>query len=225
MSFPLKDRAVGGYTFGEPTFYNAHHIGVDYHAPEDTPLYAPFAGVIQEAFSGIEGGKTIWFKPDHDNVIIRFLHLDRFLVKKGDRVEEGAEIALTGNTGKLTTGPHLHLDTSRGSVNLSWPGNFVDPEQYAWDTVTPPQEPIPVPIIFWVTVDAPAGSANFRKEPSLSGAVMVTYKNGEQIECSDTVDGEEVTVHNPDGSPRTSNKWYQSKKHGWYIAAVVSKHN
>lgn len=217
MSFPLQERVISGYRFGSMTFYTPHHLGVDYRA-NFVPLFAPFRGLVIYAFNGPEGGKTIWFKPDHDSVIMRFMHLSEFNCKGGDRVEQGQQIAVTGNTGKYTTGPHLHLDISRGSFVLKWPGNFIDPDRYNWDW-TPPvvPEPMPVPIKFWVTTRV---KANFRKEPTTKSEVMITYPAGTRVECIETVDGEVVTV---DGE--TSGKWYKSKRNGWYISATVAIHN
>ena len=42
---------------------------------------------------------------------------------QGDRIETGEIIAFTGNTGSLTTGPHLHFE-------LWYQGEPVDPESY-----------------------------------------------------------------------------------------------
>lgn len=142
--FPLKQRAISGYRFGKATWYSKFHLGVDYAAKFD-PLYAPFDGTITEVLYGKEGGKTIWFKPDHENVIIRFLHLDQFHVHRGQRVAQGDLIAVTGNTGKITTGPHLHVDISKGSVKLTDTRNFIDPEAFNWgvEAVTEqPNEPV-----------------------------------------------------------------------------------
>lgn len=151
--FPLKQKKIGGYEFGEKTFYSDHHLGTDYTASTGTPLYAPFTGVITKVMTGTEGGKTIWFKPDKDNVIMRFMHLSEFKRNNGTMVEEGDVIGLTGNTGSMTKAPHLHLDISKSYVKLNDFNNFIDPEKYEWEkkveipqpvVVEPPIEPQPV---------------------------------------------------------------------------------
>jgi hypothetical protein len=131
--FVLKQRKIGGYEYAEKTFYSAHHLGTDYTAKTGTPLYAPFDGVVEKIMTGTEGGKTIWFKPDNANVLMRFMHLDEFRCKVG-KVKEGDTIALTGNTGKMTKAPHLHLDISKGYLKLGDFSNFLDPEKYKWET-------------------------------------------------------------------------------------------
>lgn len=129
--FPLKVRKVGGYTFGQRTWYTAHHLGVDYAAIKGTALFAPFNGTIVSQMRGVQGGNTILFHPDGKDEVIRFMHLDRF-VTKGGRVKEGDLIAYTGNTGAMTTGAHLHLDVSKHALNIYNFGNFLDPEKYNW---------------------------------------------------------------------------------------------
>lgn len=143
--FPLATRKVGGYPFGKPTFYLTRHCGTDYEASVGTQLYAPFDGFIANQGNGVEGGLTIAFRPNHDNVVIRTMHLSKIFVKTGDRVRKGDLIGLTGNTGKYTDGPHLHVDVSTGSVLLGkpFPANFTDPEKYDWD-YAPNQVAVPV---------------------------------------------------------------------------------
>jgi hypothetical protein len=129
--FPLKKRKTLTYVFGSKTWYNNFHIGVDYEA-NSIELYAPFDGEVKTA-KGDEAGYYIVFKPDHDNVEMRFLHLSKF-VNTG-RVKQGQLIAITGNTGKSTT-PHLHLDISKNKVNLNDIKNYIDPEKYNWNPMT-----------------------------------------------------------------------------------------
>ena len=132
--FPLKDRKIIGYKFGEKTWYTAHHLGVDYLAKLGTPIYAPFDGKIVNTLVGEQGGKTVWFKPEKDDCIMRFMHLSQIGCMKGDYVFEGKLIGLAGNTGSATTGAHLHLDISKNKVDIYNFSNFLDPEKYEWTT-------------------------------------------------------------------------------------------
>src|SRR3990167_2558996 len=95
--FPLAQRKIGGYVFSEKTAYSSFHLGTDYTAKLDK-LHAPFAGRIVKQYFDKYGGQMIHFKPDHDDVIIRFLHLDKFLKPIG-WVRTGEVMAITGKTG------------------------------------------------------------------------------------------------------------------------------
>jgi hypothetical protein len=163
-----------------------------------------------EAFTGVEGGKTIWFQPLHDNVIMRFLHLDSFEVKRGDRVVEGQQIAVTGNTGKLSRGPHLHLDVSRGAFKLAWPGNFIDPLTYDWEWKPEPAPvpPVQVPTTFWVTVTAT--KLNVRVQPTTTSSLVPEkqLKRGDRVEIAEGVQGQAV---------EGNTQWLRTKKSSLYI--------
>lgn len=130
---PIKDwdTAKLGYKFGDLTFYNSKHLGIDHIVPEGTILYAPFDGEIIWEGYGSQGGNTIHFKPHDRDVVIRFMHLSKFLKGK-TFVNEGDEIALTGNTGSATTGAHLHTDISKGSIQINNFSNFINPIDYDW---------------------------------------------------------------------------------------------
>jgi hypothetical protein len=138
--FPLKLRKVGGYRFGEKTFYSAHHLGTDYSATY-AELYAPFSGEIISETNGTQGGLTILFKPDGQNVAMRFMHLSEFKHGTG-RVTEGQLIAITGNSGSATTAPHLHLDITKNWSGAFWNdfNNFIDPETFKWEDDMIPQD-------------------------------------------------------------------------------------
>lgn len=134
--FPLRERKIGGYKFGQATWYSKHHLGVDYVAQKGTELFAPFDGEVVKSFWGVQGGNTIWFKPNGQNVIIRFMHLSD-MNKSLVHVKSGQVLGHTGNTGSLTRGAHLHLDISKGTVNIWNFSNFLDPEKYDWNTNEP----------------------------------------------------------------------------------------
>ena len=58
---------------------------------------------------------------DHgQGLLTLYFHLSKFLVKEGDNVEKGQEIALSGGTGRAT-GPHLHLA-------VRWQGVYLNPQ-------------------------------------------------------------------------------------------------
>lgn len=128
--FPLKTRQITGYKFGQPTFYSNFHLGTDY-GKEGLEVYAPFDGLITFRGVGVEGGNTLWLKPQNLDVVMRFLHLSQFLVQQGQSVKEGQIIAITGNTGHSTAG-HLHLDVSKHKVDINNTKNFIDPEKFDW---------------------------------------------------------------------------------------------
>lgn len=130
MAFPLKQRKISGYVFLQKTFYTPTHLGVDYFAVAGTPIYAPFDGDVVAQLKGIQGGLTVWFKPVHDDVVMRFMHLSKFA--KSGKVKKGDIIGYTGNTGALTKNAHLHLDLSKKVVDIKNIKNFIDPEKYRW---------------------------------------------------------------------------------------------
>lgn len=114
-----------GYLFGQPTSYNAHHLGVDILCAIGTKVYAPCDGTAV-ASVGPEAGNQIRLTTVDGKYIIRFLHLSKVL--KTGIIKQGDLIALSGNTGTNTTGPHLHVDISKGHVDIYTFANFVDPE-------------------------------------------------------------------------------------------------
>lgn len=103
---------------GEPEF----HVGVDLAANLGTPVKATAAGVVR--FTGTSGGYGVSVFLDHGaGVESRYGHLQKIGVTRGQRVERGQLIGLTGNTGR-STGPHLHYEVL---VN----GRPVDPRRLA----------------------------------------------------------------------------------------------
>jgi murein DD-endopeptidase MepM/ murein hydrolase activator NlpD len=84
------------------------HTGIDFAAPAGTPIFAAAGGVVEAAERHPEYGNLV--RIDHGNGLSTwYAHTSRFVVKVGDIVRKGQQIALVGATGRAT-GPHLHFE-------------------------------------------------------------------------------------------------------------------
>jgi len=96
------------------------------HVASYVDLLAPFTGDTISTFQGTQGGNWLRLtRPNGD--VIEFAHLDRY-IKKSGTTKMGEVLAITGNTGQVTTGPHLHTQIFRN-------GQRIDPDTYVWDTM------------------------------------------------------------------------------------------
>lgn len=101
-----------------------HHRGLDIDAREGTPVKAPAPGTVVEAGPLGEYGMALML--DHGNGVRSvYAHLDTPLARRGQRVERGQVIGLTGNTGR-SSGPHLHYE-----VRVQ--GRPVNPRSFLWE--------------------------------------------------------------------------------------------
>jgi murein DD-endopeptidase MepM/ murein hydrolase activator NlpD len=100
------------------------HSGLDIRAERNTPIHAPAAGTVVHAGAAQDYGTAIVLDHGQD---IRTLygHLQKLNVQNGQRVERGAVIGYTGNTGR-SSGPHLHYE-------ILVKGQAVNPRAYLWD--------------------------------------------------------------------------------------------
>jgi len=92
------------------------HNGIDIAAPIGTPIRAPLPGTV--VASGPASGFGMWVRVRHDDgTITTYGHVNRSLVRVGEQVAAGEEIAEVGNRGR-STGPHLHMEvqTPRGTT-------------------------------------------------------------------------------------------------------------
>jgi len=95
------------------------HYGVDVTANEGEAIKAVYDGVVIFASYTYDGGYVIQIQHP-DNLISVYKHNSVLLKKVGDQVAAGESIAVIGNTGELTDGPHLHFE-------LWHKGNPIDP--------------------------------------------------------------------------------------------------
>ena len=99
----------------------AHHAGVDIDANSGDPVTAAAEGVV--SFSGIRSGYGNVVEIDHGNGYkTLYAHNSANMVRSGDIVRAGQQIARVGSTGR-STGSHLHFE-----VQLN--GRQVNPRQY-----------------------------------------------------------------------------------------------
>lgn len=99
------------------------HNGVDIVTDAGTKIYAPGAGVVD--FVGWRGGYGLSVEIDHGfGYRTVYAHLEKASVKQGEKVLRGDIIAFTGNSGRLSTGPHLHYEVRHDGIPLD-PRNFI----------------------------------------------------------------------------------------------------
>lgn len=110
---PIKARVTSRFNLQRkhPILHTIRaHRGVDYGAPQGTPISAAGDGRIK--FIGVQGGFGNTIVIQHgDRYSTLYAHLSKFAdgLKKGSRVSQGDTIGLVGKTG-LATGAHLHYE-------------------------------------------------------------------------------------------------------------------
>lgn len=97
--------------FGEhPEWYTrfglAGHNGLDYGAPEGTPVLAAHEGVLQAGRD--PEGYGLYARVVNGYMVTIYAHLSAVTAAVGERVAAGQQLGLSGNTGN-STGPHLHF--------------------------------------------------------------------------------------------------------------------
>jgi lipoprotein NlpD len=99
-----------------------HHYGVDLVAGLRESVLATLEGVVVYTGYDPRYGNVIGLQ--HKNGFLSiYKHNELLLKETGEQVVAGEAIALIGNTGNLSTGPHLHFE-------LWYKGNPVNPEEY-----------------------------------------------------------------------------------------------
>lgn len=99
-----------------------NHLGIDIAAKGDEPILSTLPGNVILATWSVETGHVIQVQHDNNMVSI-YKHNSTLLKQVGDKVEAGEPIAIIGNSGELTSGPHLHFE-------LWYNGQPVNPEHY-----------------------------------------------------------------------------------------------
>ena len=128
LMVPTQQPVVGGVlgsSFGwriDPVNgQSALHTGLDFPASNGTPILAAAGGVVVVQEYHPAYGNMV--EIDHGNdLITRYGHASRVLIKKGDLIKRGQKIAEVGSTGR-STGSHLHFEVLVQGV-------FQDPQKF-----------------------------------------------------------------------------------------------
>lgn len=119
LNWPLAEgRKSSGFGWRDDPFTGkrAWHAGVDLAAPIGSPITSCWPGTV--SFSGRRGGYGNLVIVDHPGGWQSFYgHNSENLVRVGDKIAAGKEIAKVGSTGR-STGPHLHFELRQG--NQAW---------------------------------------------------------------------------------------------------------
>ena len=110
---------MSGYTFTSAFKLRngTWHKGVDLAAPVGTPIYAADNGIVTT--SKLSDSYGYYIVIDHQNGLkTLYAHNSSLLVKEGDIISKGQQIALSGNTGN-STGPHLHFEIHSNDVAVN----------------------------------------------------------------------------------------------------------
>jgi len=98
------------------------HYGTDIAAKENEPIKAALDGTVLFAGWTSETGFTIQIQHSN-NLVSAYKHNSVLMKKAGQYVKAGEAIAVIGNSGEHSTGPHLHFE-------LWYNGKAIDPQDY-----------------------------------------------------------------------------------------------
>jgi murein DD-endopeptidase MepM/ murein hydrolase activator NlpD len=107
------------------------HAGLDFSAPQGTPIYATADGVVETATNSGNGyGNHVIINHGFSYKTL-YGHMVKLKAVSGNTVKRGEVIGYVGSTGK-STGPHLHYEVIKGNVKI-------DPIYFFYNDLTPQQ--------------------------------------------------------------------------------------
>jgi murein DD-endopeptidase MepM/ murein hydrolase activator NlpD len=127
------NRLASGYGYRIDPVYKTvkFHAGLDFSAPQGTPIYATADGRVTTAGNKSNGyGNHVIINHGYGYETL-YGHMVRVKVKNGQMVKRGEVIGWVGSTGK-STGPHLHYEVQKGGRNI-------DPIYFFYNDLTPEQ--------------------------------------------------------------------------------------
>ena len=110
------------------------HHGIDILGKKGTPVISCAAGIVYDAFFDIFYGHRVVIEHGQDErglpIRSKYFHLQKRLVKKGEKIERGQQIGTLGRTGLLAGFPHLHFEIRIGDSPDPSVLDSVNPHRY-----------------------------------------------------------------------------------------------
>jgi murein DD-endopeptidase MepM/ murein hydrolase activator NlpD len=126
-------RIASGFGFRIDPVYKTEkfHKGLDFTAPQGTPIYATADGTVSKAeHNGSGFGNHVIINHGYGYETL-YGHMVKIKVTNGQAVKRGEVIGWVGSTGK-STGPHCHYEVHKN-------GEAIDPVYYFYNDLTPAQ--------------------------------------------------------------------------------------
>jgi murein DD-endopeptidase MepM/ murein hydrolase activator NlpD len=119
FAWPVRGHVLAGYGIAAG---GKHNDGINIGAPLGTPVTAVDAGTVAYAGNELRGYGNLVLVKHANGWITAYAHCEALLVKRGDSVSRGQEIAKVGATGGVSE-PQLHFELRRGK-------HAVDPREF-----------------------------------------------------------------------------------------------
>lgn len=122
-------RVASGYGYRIHPIFKTHkfHSGIDFTAPQGTPIYATGNGVVTVAESGNGYGNHVVVNHGFGYSSL-YAHMSRIKARRGQKIQRGELLGYIGSTG-TSTAPHLHYEVIKGK-------NKVNPINYFFNDLT-----------------------------------------------------------------------------------------
>lgn len=112
---PVNGRIISSYG---PKADGLHNDGINIKAAKGAPVRAAQDGVVVYTGDDLEGyGNLILVRHDK-GLMSAYAHLDKTLIKRGDKVKQGQSIGTVGSSGHVDS-PQLHFEIRRGSKAIN----------------------------------------------------------------------------------------------------------
>jgi murein DD-endopeptidase MepM/ murein hydrolase activator NlpD len=124
--WPVRGRTIAGYGRKKN---GLHNDGINIAAPRGAPVRAADNGVVAYVGNELRGFGNLILVKHAGGWVTAYAHTERFLVRRGQTVARGQEIARIGSSGNVAT-PQLHFEIRKGTRSVD-PRRFLGPQRAA----------------------------------------------------------------------------------------------